>query len=779
MMEEEQVMSIQEKKGLEKPSVDYFKESKTDHLQDLYITAGDRSSVIGSQNGLFPDFGHHVKEEMGGVWTHPIKLLDGYWLHIKEADEEQGFWLKEADRFHNYPFYNEHVYTLNHRYLEIVRRQFCPDGVEGVVVSYYITNCSDNDRKFDFSFLGRTELSPVWFSETLGIEDAPDDGRLDEEEGIFIGHDQKNAWYVVFGSDRPFQKGIVDRNLFGPEKTVGQGISGLLTYKNISIKKGETAELNFFIVGSNESLKSAVESFGKLKENREALFESKKQRYNDMLRTTNIKIPDKHLEKVFNWNKFHMDWLTMEVPAIGRGLAAGHPEYSWWFGCDNSYALQGNLPIGNLDLAKDTINLIHQVSEATNGNGRIIHEVTTYGAVSNKGNTQETPHFIKCVWDIFLWTGDLQFLENIYPTVKKGIRWLLEEMDPDRDLLPEGYGIIEIEGLNVELIDSAVYTYEALHVGSLMAVLFQENKIAEEYETLAEKLKKVINAQLWIEDEQLYADAMATPEMVLGRIDLYIERARRDGAEKAAVDMEMMKEKMSKLDQNIQQPWLFKNWVINTPMETGIAPKEKAIPALNRMGTDEFTGEWGTYLSGMYQTAMMTISTAVQAVAECRYDRSEEALRYVNLISSTFNKRLPGSIYEMSPDYGCFVQAWTAYGLVTPLISYFFGIQPRAYWKEVTIRPRLPQSWNHAEVERVKIGTGEGLNELNVSLLLSEKEDVYELSLKEIGWKVTVDLSLEPLAKVFVDDKEMDYLSGPITISNATSHTIRVRKQNS
>lgn len=466
----------------------------------------------------------------------------------------------------------------------------------------------------------------------------------------------------------------------------------------------------------------------------------------------------------------------MEVPAIGRGLAAGHPEYSWWFGCDNSYALQGNLPIGNLDLAKDTINLIHEVSEATNGNGRIIHEVSTYGAVSNNGNTQETPHFIKCVWDIFLWTGDLPFLENIYPTVKKGIHWLLEEMDPDRDLLPEGYGIIEIEGLNVELIDSAVYTYEALRVGALMAEIFQEDKVAGEYDALAKKLKEVINNQLWIEDEQLYADAMATPEMVLGRIDLYIERARRDGAEKAAVDMELMKEKMSKLDQSVQQPWLFKNWVINTPMETGLAPVDKAIPALNRMGTDEFTGEWGTYLSGMYQTSMMTISTGVQAVAECRYDRSDEALRYVNLIASTFNKRLPGSIYEMSPDYGCFVQAWTAYGLVTPLISYFFGIQPRAYWKEVTVRPRLPKSWNQAEVENVQIGTGERSNEVNVSILLGDTEDIYEISLQEGGWKVNVDLKLEPLAKVFVDDEEVEIALGLIEINDATSHTIRVCK---
>lgn len=163
-------MNIQQKKELEITGVDQFKESKTDRLQDLFITAGDRSSVIGSQNGLFPDFGHHVKDEMGGVWAHPIKLLDGYWLHVKEEGDEQGFWLKEADRFHNYPFYNEHDYSLNDRHLEIVRRQFCPDGIEGVVVSYFVKNIGDSDRQFDFSFLGRTELSPVWFSETLGMK---------------------------------------------------------------------------------------------------------------------------------------------------------------------------------------------------------------------------------------------------------------------------------------------------------------------------------------------------------------------------------------------------------------------------------------------------------------------------------------------------------------------------------------------------------------------------------------------------------------------------------
>jgi hypothetical protein len=122
---------------------------------------------------------------------------------------------------------------------------------------------------------------------------------------------------------------------------------------------------------------------------------------------------------------------------------------------------------------------------------------------------------------------------------------------------------------------------------------------------------------------------------------------------------------------------------------------------------------------------MMTISTGVQAVAEERYDRMYESLCFIELIASTFNKRLPGSISEMSPDYGCFVQAWTNYGIVWPLMTYMLGIQPRSYWKELTIRPRLPRSWHHAAVDQVHLGLNEAANRLKLEIKFSENEDVY------------------------------------------------------
>src|SRR5437667_12264268 len=72
--------------------------------------------------------------------------------------------------------------------------------------------------------------------------------------------------------------------------------------------------------------------------------------------------------------------------------------------------------------------------------------------------------------------------------------------------------------------------------------------------------------------------------------------------------------------------WLTnKNWVITTPLETGIAPRPRAIALLDKIRAEN-VGEWGPYLSATERQAMMTIATGVQAVSEANYGRSDQAL---------------------------------------------------------------------------------------------------------------------------------------------------------
>ena len=56
-----------------------------------------------------------------------------------------------------------------------------------------------------------------------------------------------------------------------------------------------------------------------------------------------------------------------------------------------------------------------------------------------------------------------------------------------------------------------------------------------------------------------------------------------------------------------------KNWVIATPMETGIAPWARAIGLLDKIRREN-TGEYGPYLSAVERRAMMTIGPRINVM---------------------------------------------------------------------------------------------------------------------------------------------------------------------
>ena len=46
------------------------------------MASGQRSYAEGFEDGRFYANGWHTTGEMGGVWTPPLKLLDGVWFGI-------------------------------------------------------------------------------------------------------------------------------------------------------------------------------------------------------------------------------------------------------------------------------------------------------------------------------------------------------------------------------------------------------------------------------------------------------------------------------------------------------------------------------------------------------------------------------------------------------------------------------------------------------------------------------------------------------------------------
>jgi glycogen debranching enzyme len=419
--------------------------------------------------------------------------------------------------------------------------------------------------------------------------------------------------------------------------------------------------------------------------------------------------------------------------------------------------------------------LLKTQSAKANGNGRILHEVTTNGAVSNPGNTQETAQFILTVGRVFQWTGDLSFAREMYPAMKQGLHWLLTDMDRNHNLFPEGYGITEILGLNAELIDVAVYTQQALVATAKLARILGEPETAKRYQRLARRLAVRINDRFWVPDEASYADFYGTRAQAISAAEGAVKQIGLKGATQLTQrDRELigyyegLKAKFSGMPDS-SRGWITnKNWVITTPMEMGIAPRERALPLLDRIRKED-VGEYGPYLSAVDKQAMMTISTGAQAVSEANYGRTDQALWYVDKIVQTFNRRLPGSISEMMPDFGCFTIAWTSYGIVIPLVQHVFGIQPDAMNKTIVFDPHPPKDWEDMSIEDLPVGT----NLISFSRAKTGEGIQYTIEAKQSGWSFVLKGNPLPGAKYYVNGSPVPFTSG-IRMSGRRNHVLVV-----
>jgi glycogen debranching enzyme len=735
-----------------------------------YVTAGDRVYLIGTQDGNFPDLGTHVPGEMGGLWLHPIKLLDGFWATITDVAISHETALSQSVELITHPHGSRFRYAPVLDGLEVERFQFSPDGREGLIVQYRIKNTANRRRQLHLLLSVKTDLSPVWFSDRLGIRDAPDSVTWNGTRQLFIANDRDHPWFSVWGAaDSNRVQPIADPS---PVSTRGMGATAASRY-SLSVDPHGTSTLTIVIAGSATSKDSALSTYRYLARNHARLLEAKKEHYASILESARVTIPDRRWQEVYNWVRVNAEWLIRDIPGIGRGLGGGLMEYPWWFGTE-TYSLQALMATGDFDLPKQTLRLLRDQSRRTNGNGRILHELTTNGAVSNPGNTQETAQFILTAGQLFEWTGDMEFAKEMYPAMKQGLDWLMIDMDRNRNLFPEGYGIMEVSGLNAELIDVAVYTHQALRATARIASVLKEPREAEQYRELASRLEARINDRFWAEDEESYADFYGTRAQAVSAAKGAIRQIRLKGEDSLTRRDRSLIEYYERLERKLgampdrPRGWITnKNWVIATPMETGIAPRARALRLLDKI-REENVGAYGPFLSAVERQAMMTISTGVQAVSEANYGRTDRAVWYVDKILQTFNRTTPGSISEMMPDYGCFTIAWTSYGIVVPLIQHVFGIHPDAMNKTVVFEPHVPTGWANMSIEDLPIGT----TVVSFSRAKTDRGVEYSIEADDEGWTFVLRGKEFPGARLYVNGKPAPFISAGIRMSGTKNHVL-------
>lgn len=679
-----------------------------DYLESPFVTAGDRVYMVGWQDGTFPDLGWHVKGEMGGIWDHPIKLMDGFTLQINS------WCLDSAYEFINYPFFNVHRYENKNLQLNVDRLQFVPDGEEGMVIQYLVENNSEDQQDLEVTFTGMIDLSPVWLSERQGISDGSDIVMWDGEGRHVIAKDSSNNWYAIFGSDGfSFdQSGLCNFQRSGKGKNAS-------IKKVVVVSSGEKKVLNFFISGSSTSLSKAKKTYGYLEKNYWSLFESKKARYEEIGETNQLQTGDSSVDQMFQWIKYNTDWLVRDVPEQGRAVSAGIPDYPWWFGTDNGYTLQGMLAAGMHEEALNTIELIIELSrEVNNNSGKIMHEASTNGVVFNPGNLNTTPNFIYALWKAYEWTGDTTLIEKYYSDIIRGIDWI-ESQDKDGNGYPDGPGMMEIPGLHTEMIDVVSYQYAAYRSVANFARVAGDTEKASEYDKKASQLRQKINSEWWVEEFNSFADFRSDKATAMELTKAAITRADTINKPWSVDELIKTRNKISVMNPKGTQGYVVhRNWVVNTPMEVGAADPDKALEALET--AKNYRSRFGMFVTGIdrdesqekaekwevfsYVGAVMTLPTGVQAIAEANYGNVNESYEYLKMLENSFSYALPGSMYEVSPDFGMITQAWNIYAVATPVVEKYFGIQPRAWKKEVLIEPNLPSDWTDVSLKNIRVG---------------------------------------------------------------------------
>lgn len=723
---------------------------KSENADYLYVTAGDRLYCIGKQAGSFPKIGFHVPGQMGGIWQQPIKLMDGFSLHINNPQTGERY-QNICDEFISYSFVTKFQYHIQNQKIQVIQTQFVPDNLPVLVVEYIIRNNSDQNRNIELELDANINLMPVWLGEKSGMIDQKDTlFGFDEKNSIMYFCDKGNNWFTGIG----FENKKTKLKKIKETTYKDNGITGVITLQ-CQIPSGKSERFRFYISGSLNNTQEIADNITTARSQLPNLFREKQNRFDTIEKTAEISVPDKLLQDAYKWGKYSTDWLIRNVPGLGKGMSAGFPDYPWFFSNDQASTFMALTGTRQPELFYNSFQMLKQISDSVNHNcGRIIHEVSSNGVVYDKGRMEESQLHIIAAWQIFNWTGNFEFLKENYAFAKRTWRWL-QEHDANHNGYLEGFGGVEIEGLNDEMLDVQVNTFRFLEILSKMALLFNDKADAAVYAQKARILEKKINKDWWVNSESRYADFITTKDKALKIIDgallKRVQKGRNDWAEK----------KLSNLkEQVINNTYPYKGYVVYynpsglQPMNEGMTDTLRTKQMLENARF--FTNKFGMYITGIerpddvtmdekkfqkdsiftYSRAVMPAATSGLAQAAVKFGMPDTALMYMHKTLNSFSFATPGTTYEVSPDYGMFVQAWNVSGINIPLIQYFFGVQPEAYKKEITINIQMPTDWNYATLNNLIVGN----TKISVQYTKAGNKIACTISSTKPGWKIIFKL---------------------------------------
>jgi hypothetical protein len=740
--------------------------SVSDRLQDRrYIASSERAYAIGFEDGRFYANGWHITGEMGGVWTPPLKLVDGVWFGVEDQ------WVGPATRFRSGWGYTEMDLPATAG-LQLSRTDFAPDGPRAALFGLHVRNPGAAARTVNLKVDAHSELLgayPWGFSGVMpnASDNLADTAAFDGKALVFreqgkLPHPNAEAhdWAALVASDRDpvsGETGATNRGDQGDnvctaeeppsqcdDGPFGRGKGGQLRYR-LQVPAGATRTLWVAVAGSDRGLAQARRELAAALADPSGALQRKIARRERLAGRTQVTLPgDPRLAQAIEWAKQNLTDSTqsaedLEIRWVDQGkrypppagelararwIGAGFPDYPWMFGTDGEYTAFPMVAIGQFRPIEDHMRALRQASDIVNArSGKVGHEFVSDGSMwfgqnEDPGNTDETAKFPSTVALIWRWTGDNGFRDEMYDFTKRNMRYIVRELDEDGDGWPEGLGNVERPGMGPEKLDNTVYFIRGLYDLADMARSKHDGATYSWARNLARRLHRRFDPEWWMEDQSLHADSLGEN------------------------------------NEKIQQ----KHWITVTPMEAELTVKGQAAPGLATFDhgtrslalheTDCFSGE-EPYNRGLFHTGcgggpegkgeltIFGLNTAIQAVGEGNYGRlgPDQQQRYTGaeaepMFAEPWTRgtpdEQPGALPEIlpSPDFdpagprdanidrcwtcrAMFLQAWGHYGTVWPVVHQQLGVQPDMGRGRLTVVPQVPPGQPRVVGENIRLGNGD------------------------------------------------------------------------
>jgi glycogen debranching enzyme len=454
-----------------------------------------------------------------------------------------------------------------------------------------------------------------------------------------------------------------------------------------------------FLAGSTKGQDEAARTYQQLSGSYAELLRDAENYYDAYLkRTVQLELPDKNLQRAYDWSRISVVQGLVENPDLGTGLVAGYrasgdnlrPGFAWFFGRDALWTSLALNAEGDFATTRTALDFLLKYQRA---DGKIAHEIAQsadfvpwfqkypYGYAS----ADATPLFLIAVSDYVSRSGDLDFARTRWEQIWKCYQFLASTYDADGFAQNHGGGHGWVEGgpllpADVELYQAGL-GIEAERAVAHLAGLLGKADVGAELSGEFGRQRLKLNEAFWSVPKSYFAFArnqnnqLSDPLTVLSAV----------------------------------------------PMWFHLLDDEKAEKTINRLAGSEIETDWGTRIlsardphygaSGYHFGSVWPLFTGWAAVGEYRYHRTLPA--FANLEANAMlaldgslghtTEVLSGDSYTPLAS-STSDQIWSAAMVISPILRGMMDLDVDAGESEISFSPHIPADWNAFAIRNVQIG---------------------------------------------------------------------------